>query len=562
MYHLDNTSGVPEMPEPKEQQSITPRWFGESQEQGGISWPGADWFNVVQAELLNLLAAAGIEPDKHSYDQLSKAIPVLGDAKIRAQLISEKRGEGAFMLAYTPELSGGATRTQHEKNAEFVSVTDFSGAVSGRENDSTAAFVAAYATGLPVYVPYGEWFTHTFDRLLTYGPGRVFSDDKMFTDSGERIIPPHPNNNRSSTTYHETRGNFERAAGRARIINAPGERVQVSGFSNPAQYASYANNDHVGDCVQMHAPRNFVSTAAASTTYTAFSMTAPEIFSGANIQLGDFINTAHPTRYKGKVLEINFQTHTITVDGWYAAGDSSAGQVPENGYSANINKADKIWGRYDVIYIDQYGMTATGHEIGFSVSQQPGNPVWGLHVANYGIVYSLPQAYRVTGKWLTGLFLSDNVRDGVQKNVSSLSPGVALLVSDLVDNGWTGSAIQLDTNFRKLTSYLARITTGGVTQFAITSQGSRSVQRESYGVVSTGTTITGLSASEISCTNANDVTITLNLSTTSFVAGQVFYIRATGGPVVVGGYTLNDANGRYIKFLFDGTAFIKRFQTN
>ncbi|STV24889.1 Uncharacterised protein [Klebsiella pneumoniae subsp. ozaenae] len=78
MYHLDNTSGVPEMPEPKEQQSMTPRWFGESQEQGGISWPGADWFNVVQAELLNLLAAAGIEPEKHSFDQLSKAIPILG----------------------------------------------------------------------------------------------------------------------------------------------------------------------------------------------------------------------------------------------------------------------------------------------------------------------------------------------------------------------------------------------------------------------------------------------------------------------------------------------------
>jgi hypothetical protein len=64
MYHLDNTSGVPEMPEPKEQQSISPRWFGESQEQGGISWPGADWFNTVQAELLNLVKAAGIEPDK------------------------------------------------------------------------------------------------------------------------------------------------------------------------------------------------------------------------------------------------------------------------------------------------------------------------------------------------------------------------------------------------------------------------------------------------------------------------------------------------------------------
>ncbi|WP_227654233.1 hypothetical protein [Klebsiella pneumoniae] len=89
MYHLDNTSGVPEMPEPKDEQSISPRWFGESQEQGGISWPGADWFNTVQAELLNLLQAAGIPPEKKSFNQLSKAIPVLGDAKLREELKDE-----------------------------------------------------------------------------------------------------------------------------------------------------------------------------------------------------------------------------------------------------------------------------------------------------------------------------------------------------------------------------------------------------------------------------------------------------------------------------------------
>ncbi|EQB4447037.1 pyocin knob domain-containing protein [Pluralibacter gergoviae] len=74
MFHLDNTSGVPEMPEPKDQQSITPKWFGESVEQGGISWPGADWFNIVQAELLNALSVAGISPQKDQFNQLGKAI--------------------------------------------------------------------------------------------------------------------------------------------------------------------------------------------------------------------------------------------------------------------------------------------------------------------------------------------------------------------------------------------------------------------------------------------------------------------------------------------------------
>ncbi|HHJ4608802.1 TPA: hypothetical protein ACQJX6_001708 [Raoultella ornithinolytica] len=141
MYHLDNTSGVPEMPEPKEEQSISPRWFGESQQQGGISWPGADWFNTVQAELLNLLAAAEIQPDKKSYDQLSKAIPVLGDAVIRRDLASEGPDGGGGLVSL---MQGGTVQNAIVE----VYVDAFKPDLSG-ETDSTAAVMAAIrqATG-------------------------------------------------------------------------------------------------------------------------------------------------------------------------------------------------------------------------------------------------------------------------------------------------------------------------------------------------------------------------------------------------------------------------------
>lgn len=79
MYHLDNTSGVPEMPAPKETQSISPRWFGESQEQGGISWPGADWFNIIQAELLAVLELLEEEPDKTNNNQIAFIIKRLSE---------------------------------------------------------------------------------------------------------------------------------------------------------------------------------------------------------------------------------------------------------------------------------------------------------------------------------------------------------------------------------------------------------------------------------------------------------------------------------------------------
>ncbi|MEI7145109.1 GDSL-type esterase/lipase family protein [Pectobacterium brasiliense] len=89
MFHLDNTSGVPEMPEVKPLQSNTPRWFGEGAEQGGISWPGADWFNIVQAELLNIMNEANISSDKFSLDQLALAIKKIGSDNFRIELLGD-----------------------------------------------------------------------------------------------------------------------------------------------------------------------------------------------------------------------------------------------------------------------------------------------------------------------------------------------------------------------------------------------------------------------------------------------------------------------------------------
>ncbi|VFS62683.1 Phage Tail Collar Domain [Leminorella grimontii] len=50
--------------------NATPKWFTESPP----SYPGAAWFNIVQAELLNLLDAAGISPQKADLTQLTQAV--------------------------------------------------------------------------------------------------------------------------------------------------------------------------------------------------------------------------------------------------------------------------------------------------------------------------------------------------------------------------------------------------------------------------------------------------------------------------------------------------------
>lgn len=79
MYALDNNSGVSAMPAVKHQQfqPNAPRWFTEGGNGVAPSYPGADWFNIVQAELLNILTDGKITPVKGQFNQITLAIKAI-----------------------------------------------------------------------------------------------------------------------------------------------------------------------------------------------------------------------------------------------------------------------------------------------------------------------------------------------------------------------------------------------------------------------------------------------------------------------------------------------------
>ncbi|ELQ3950849.1 phage tail protein [Escherichia coli] len=77
MFHVDNNSGVANMPALAPAQSNTTTWFTEGDGQKGISWIGQDWLNILQAELLNILAEANIQPDKAQLNQLTLSIKAI-----------------------------------------------------------------------------------------------------------------------------------------------------------------------------------------------------------------------------------------------------------------------------------------------------------------------------------------------------------------------------------------------------------------------------------------------------------------------------------------------------
>ncbi|ECI5749342.1 hypothetical protein D5P88_25750 [Salmonella enterica subsp. enterica] len=77
MYFVDNHSGVPSMPPMAPSQSNTVLWFTEGDKNQGISWIGQDFLNGYLAEHLNILAEAGMQPDKSQLNQLVTAIKVI-----------------------------------------------------------------------------------------------------------------------------------------------------------------------------------------------------------------------------------------------------------------------------------------------------------------------------------------------------------------------------------------------------------------------------------------------------------------------------------------------------
>lgn len=97
MYFVDNNTGVPTMPVMSPAQSNTVLWFTEGDHNKGISFIGQDYLNGFLAEHLNILAEAGIKPDKSKLNQLVLSIKAIitANAFIQTNNLKEIADAGA-----------------------------------------------------------------------------------------------------------------------------------------------------------------------------------------------------------------------------------------------------------------------------------------------------------------------------------------------------------------------------------------------------------------------------------------------------------------------------------
>lgn len=86
--------------------------------------------------------------------------------------------KGDALIGVKQPVTGAVGRTQHAKNAEFLSVTDFVGVDPTGVADSTAGLVLAAATGRCLYFPQGTYLVST--PVTANSPGQQLKGDGPF----------------------------------------------------------------------------------------------------------------------------------------------------------------------------------------------------------------------------------------------------------------------------------------------------------------------------------------------------------------------------------------------
>lgn len=152
MYPLDNDSSVQTMPEINTQKfaPTAPRWFTEGGNGVAPSYPGADWFNIVQAELLNVLKDGGIEPNKTQLNQITTAIRAIVANAVSSGLNGKANTNHTHTIAQITNLQSTLDGKANTVSPAFSGTPTAPTAAQTTNNNqiATTAFVRAAISAL------------------------------------------------------------------------------------------------------------------------------------------------------------------------------------------------------------------------------------------------------------------------------------------------------------------------------------------------------------------------------------------------------------------------------
>ncbi len=176
MYHVDNSTGVPVMPPVAAEYSKTTLYFTEGGNGIPPTYPGPDWFNIIQSELLEILRQANIKPDKNTTDQIMTALKKLfitnsGSASALAGLTGENNTfpyfTGEDTMALTPLSAFVRSILGKDSASEFIKAIGLSPDTLLSKGRVTALSGTAQGNaGLQMYEAYNNGYPITYGNVL------------------------------------------------------------------------------------------------------------------------------------------------------------------------------------------------------------------------------------------------------------------------------------------------------------------------------------------------------------------------------------------------------------
>lgn len=222
MYHVDNSTGVPVMPQPSPVTSETELFFTEGGNGVPPTFPGPDWFNIIQSELINILRAAGLDPDKMDNTQILAALKKLFLS--RSNPFGDIKADGAAAIATA--LSNLSLRTAAK--ADVVGTVSQSGGVP------TGAIIERGSNSNGEYTKFADgtlicWFTRSVESItsnpsggttnLYFSTESVFTFPATFVGTKPAVAPSAPLSSGGTSSWPSVRGSSLTGTSLALISN-------------------------------------------------------------------------------------------------------------------------------------------------------------------------------------------------------------------------------------------------------------------------------------------------------------------------------------------------------
>lgn len=213
--------------------------------------------------------------------------------------------------------------------------------------------------------------------------GLVDADDKV------RVVKAPMMVQNFLKVQKEAFGTYDNGAVASIIANREGNEnpAGVLGFPEPKDTVIYSDRDSVGLYIENTGLPATVTFQDAQTTYTADSITSTSSLNLSKVQIGMLIDTKHGPKYTGVVTDVDQESNTIYVAGWFIQGSNPPQSgTPTNGIGAFVNPIIKVWGQNTNIFLtpQSHAVAGAGYELGILDSNPNTQYTWGYDCVNLG----------------------------------------------------------------------------------------------------------------------------------------------------------------------------------